>query len=67
MGTMVYEIRAIVQCPKTRWEITPSDAVWTKVGKELFDNFEGDKKSYTKPIPNDIKYNNPFKNKITNE
>jgi hypothetical protein len=64
MSTMVYEIRAIVQCPKTRWEITPSDNVWTKVGKELFDNFEGEKKSYSKLIPDDINYNNPFKKYI---
>tara|TARA_Y100001938_G_C7794371_1_gene284067 strand:- start:227 stop:433 length:207 start_codon:yes stop_codon:yes gene_type:complete len=58
---IVYEIRAIVQCPKTRWEITPSDNVWTKVGKDLFDIFDGEKKSYAKSLPNDINYNNPFK------
>ena len=58
---MVYEIRAIVECPKTRWEMIPSDHIWTKVGKDLFDNFEGEKKSYTKPILDDVIYNNPFK------
>ena len=57
---MVYEIKAIVECPKTRWEITPSDNIWTKVGKDLFDIFEGEKKSYPKPIPDNIIYNNPF-------
>ena len=39
----------------------PSDNVWTKVGKDLFDNFKGEKKSYTKPILDDVIYNNPFK------
>tara|TARA_B100000963_G_scaffold354033_1_gene369816 strand:- start:820 stop:999 length:180 start_codon:yes stop_codon:yes gene_type:complete len=58
---MVYEIRAIVECPKTRWEMIPSDNIWTKVGKDLFDNFEGEKKSYTKLILDDVTYNNPFK------
>ena len=58
---MVYEIRAIVKCPKTRWEMIPSDHIWTKVGKDLFDNFKGEKKSYTKPILDDVIYNNPFK------
>ena len=57
---MVYEIRAIVECPKTRWEITPSDNVWTKVGKELFYNFEGEKKSYIKPVHDNIIYSNPL-------
>ena len=61
---VVYEIRAIIECPNTRWEITPSDHVWSKVGKNLYDAFEGEKRFYIKDEPIDITYNNPFSNKL---